>query len=84
MSNVELFLFILKLFPTLKKKIVCQKNYIPSPARAQLLESDVLVITHSISFLCWFGYREQKTDEHGESKSVWRVSFEMFVYIGYL
>ena len=29
MSNVELFLFILKLFPTLKKKIVCQKKLYP-------------------------------------------------------
>ena len=54
MSNVELFLFILKLPPTLNKKTVCWNNDIPSPARARLQESYVLIITHSISFHYWF------------------------------
>ena len=52
MSDVELFLFILKLPSTLNQRMVCQNNDIPSPARARLQESNVLFITHSISLHC--------------------------------
>ena len=54
MSDVELFLFILKLPSTLNQRMVCQNNDIPSPARARLQESNVLFIMHSISLHCWF------------------------------
>ena len=42
MSNVEFFLFIVKLNPTVNKKIICRNNDIPSPARKRLQESDIL------------------------------------------
>ena len=44
MSNVELFLFVVKLTPTVNKKIICRNNDIPSPARIRLQESDILII----------------------------------------